>query len=678
MNDGDPRSYCHAFVTGTDTGVGKTVVSAALCRGLALLGRPVRYWKPIQTGVDEEPSDASFVRSFGESHVSVEPSAWVYGAPRAPDQAATLEGREPPEFPALVTWTRDLLQKGVSRDWVIEGAGGLLVPLDDGRNTWRDLLASVPLAPLVVARTTLGTLNHTCLTVEVLENNGTPPAAVILCGDEHPDNLASLRRMMPHVCFLSFPRLKSFRAGGDLDHVCRTLAEEVLECVGRGRFTVGGSGGDWQELDRRHTWHPFTQHALEKERLPVVAARGCYLHLADGRRLFDGIGSWWTNTLGHGRGEFAEILASQQRRLDHVLFAGMCHEPAARLAAKLADMLGGSLTRVFFSDNGSTSVEVALKMVRQFWVNRGEPQRTRLVAFRGSYHGDTFGAMSVGAESGFFEPFRPMLFGVLWVDVPTVHRSRHCPEGEASFDACARKLEDLLEGAGDTVAGVIVEPLVQGATGMLVHSEAWLKHVERLCRERALPLIFDEVFTGLGRLGRRFAFERAGVTPDIVCLSKALTGGLLPMGVTVATEAIFEAFLSSRKERALLHGHSYTANPILCRVALEALSILEREELDVRAATMEGQYRRWLNDEAVADVVRNPRCIGSILAFEVRSSEEGYFGEAGKGIADVALERGLFIRPLGNTVYLAPPLTATESEIGDALSVLKEGLLKAR
>ncbi len=468
MSHRDKNRRCHIFVTGTDTGVGKTVVSGAICRGLTLLGRPVRYWKPIQTGADEDPGDTPFVQSLGGPRVSAEPSAWIYGAPRAPDQAASLEGRKPPEPAALVARTRELLQTGSSHDWVIEGAGGLLVPLDHGRSTWRDLLLSVSLAPLVVSRTTLGTLNHTCLTVEALENNGTPPAAVVLCGDEHSDNLASLKRMLPHVCFLSFPLLASFRAGRKLDRVCRALAEAVLQCVERRQDAETGAGDDWQALDRRHAWHPFTQHALEEERLPIVAARGCHLQLADGRRVFDGIGSWWTNTLGHGRPEFAAVLAGQQRRLDHVVFAGTCHDPAARLAAKLADMLRDRLTRVFFSDNGSTSVEVALKMVRQSWVNRGEPQRTRVVAFRGSYHGDTFGAMSVGGESGFFEPFRPMLFGVSWADVPTSHRSRFCPEGGESFDACARRFEDLLEDARDTVAGVIVEPLVQGAAGTMM------------------------------------------------------------------------------------------------------------------------------------------------------------------------------------------------------------------
>ncbi len=667
MSTRTQRRACHIFVTGTDTGVGKTVVSGALCEGLARLGHEVRYWKPVQTGTDEEPADALFVGELGCRRVSVVPTEWTYGPPRAPDQAAALEGRQPPPLEAVVAKLAELQEIAAGEHLVVEGAGGLLVPLDAGGSTWRDLLSVTSLAPLVVARTGLGTLNHTCLTVEALDSIGRPPLAVVLCGTEHVDNVESLRRMIPQVRLLQFPRLASLPRHPQWRDACRRLARSVLEAAG------ASPRNDWVALDRKHAWHPFTQHATEEEPLAIVAARGCYLYANDGRRLFDGIGSWWTNTVGHGRPEITTAMARQHRKLDHVLYAGVCHEPASRLAAQLIELLGDPFRRVFFSDNGSTAVEVALKMVRQYWVNRGQPERTRMVAFRGSYHGDTFGAMSVGAESGFFQPFRPMLFDVVWADVPTVHVSRYCPRGADSFDERADGLHRVLREHRDTVAGVIVEPLVQGAAGMLVHAEAWLKLVEQLCREYGIPLIFDEVFTGFGRVGERFAFQRAQVVPDILCLSKALTGGALPMGATVATETLFEAFLERSKERALLHGHSYTANPVACQVARRALEILVTEGLDERARAMEVRYRKWLSAQS-GEAIRSPRALGSILAFELPSTEEGYFAEAGRSLAEYARDNGLYLRPLGSTVYLAPPLTATATELDDALAALERSL----
>ncbi len=661
------------FVTGTGTGVGKTIVSAALCHGLLELQRSIRYWKPIQTGIDTEPADAATVSKMTGARVPVERSAWIYGPPRAPDQAASIENRDPPSIVRLTDLWQSLQRRHRQSDWVVEGAGGLLVPLDDQGSTWRDFVTVSSCTPLVVARTDLGTLNHTCLSVEALENCGCPPCAVVLCGARHEDNLASLRRMLPNVRFLEFPFLEQLELHESWSEASSRLASQVLDATIHSGRSEDSTAGDWLAADRAHAWHPFTQHATENDPLPVVSAQGSHLITADGGRLIDGIGSWWTNTIGHGRPEITRALASQHRQLDHVLFAGVCHPPAARLAKKMIELTGDHFSRVFFSDNGSTSVEVALKMARQYWVNRREPERTRMVAFRGSYHGDTFGAMAVGAESGFFAPFGPMLFDVLWADLPTSHHCRYCPDGEASFDQRLTALADLLSEHSATIAGVILEPLVQGAAGMLMHSDRWLQSVASLCRQQSIPLIFDEVFTGFGRLGSRFAFQRAGVLPDIICLSKAITGGTMPLAVTVATDEIFAAFLSNSKGDALLHGHSYTANPLACNVALQALEILQRERLEQRAQAMERRYRAWLERDELA-AVRQPRTMGSVLAFELPTPSDGYFTGEGRSFAEAAESRGLYVRPLGNTVYLAPSLAISDSELETVLEALTQSL----
>src|SRR5277367_4364013 len=324
-------------------------------------------------------------------------------------------------------------------------------------------------------------------------------------------------------------------------------------------------------------WHPFTQEALDPPPIRITKAEGVYLYTDDGRKLIDGISSWWVNLHGHGHPAIVSAIAEQAAKVDHVLLAGFTHDAVENLRKGLRKILPGTLEHIFFSDDGSTAVEVALKMAVQYWENVGRPEKRKLVALEHAYHGDTAGAMSVGADSDFVAAFQELRFPV-W-RVPSAHCFR-CPVGKrrATCDIdCTGPLARLLEERHDEIAAVIVEPLLQGAGGMIVHPVEFLQRVRRLCAQYNVLLIADEVLTGFGRCGKMFACELAGIAPDIVCLSKGLTGGVLPMGATVCTSAIHDAFRSKDRARTFYHGHSYTGNPLAAAAGIASLGIFERE-----------------------------------------------------------------------------------------------------
>jgi adenosylmethionine-8-amino-7-oxononanoate aminotransferase len=646
------------FVTGTGTGIGKSVVSAVLVRGFAQLGMKPRYWKPVQTGASPEDGDAAFVRRVAGDVVE-DAGCLYYPLAASPDQAARAASRPAPSLTALLAALPD------GNPVIVEGAGGLLVPLNDAGETWADL----PWPVVVVASTELGTINHTSLTLRELERRGRHVLAVVLSGKAHPENLRSLQRQHPGVPFHWLPPVDAQVPGSA--PLARAILEQLEAASGDGRVTTAPPPSElpWLEADRLHVWHPYTQHKTAPTPLPVERAHGAHLTLAGGERLIDGTSSWWVNTIGHGRPEIGAAIARQQAKLDHVIFAGVTHEPAARLAFELARLAGAGLSRVFYSDNGSTAVEVALKIVYQSWVNRGEPERTRFLAFRGSYHGDTFGTMAIGAAAGFHGVFKPFLFEVEHALPVTSHRSSVCPDGPAALDERLAQLERTI--ASQSLAGVVVEPLVQGAGGMLMQPEEFLRGVARICRRHALPLVLDEVMTGFGRTGAAFAFQRAGIEPDLICVAKGLTGGNLPLAATLARESFFAAFASDDRSRALLHGHSYTANPIACAAALASLDILEREQLSQRALDLERRYRGFIEAHAARLGLVAPRALGGILAFELPGTGDGdYFHPRATELAPRARAAGLFVRPLGNTVYLMPPLTIDDATLAAALDAL--------
>jgi adenosylmethionine-8-amino-7-oxononanoate aminotransferase len=409
-------------------------------------------------------------------------------------------------------------------------------------------------------------------------------------------------------------------------------------------------------------WHPYTQAKTAPPPLPIVRGEGVYLHTSDGRRLLDGISSWWVNIHGHSHPKLNAALAAQAGKLEHVVFAGTTHEPAVALSERLVELMPEGLNRIFYSDNGSTAVEVALKMAWQFWRNRGEPQRSEFIALDHAYHGDTFGAMSASGGA-FTQPFEELLFSVHRVHSAYCYR---CPLGlkrESCAIDCLGDLERKLEAHSGKVAAVIVEPMLQAAGGMIVWPPEFLSGVRRLCDRFGTLLIADEVLTGFGRTGRMFACEHASVRPDLMCLSKGLTGGYLPLAATAATEEIYEAFIDDDRAKAFLHGHSYTANPLGCAVALASLRLFRDEGTLNRVKALEGQFRKRL--EAVRKIpgVDDVRGIGGVAIMELESEDSSYFNAIGPRLYGAFLEHGLLLRPLGNILYFMPPYVITEQEV---------------
>ena len=410
-----------------------------------------------------------------------------------------------------------------------------------------------------------------------------------------------------------------------------------------------GSAPSWHP----HLWHPTTQVATARIPERVVRGEGSELITAAGARLIDAISSWWVTLHGHGEPAIAEAIAAQARSLEQVIFANFSHLPAEALATRLCARSG--LDRVFFSDNGSTAVEVALKAAWQWWRNQGS-ERRRLIAFEGAYHGDTFGAMALGGRSLFSAPFEPLLFEVARAPWPSTHW------GDDGVEARERDALEALEALLEVpTAAVILEPLVQGASGMCMVREGFLREVERRVRQAGALLIADEVLTGFGRTGRLFASRRAGIRPDLMALSKGLTGGFLPMGVTLASETVFQGFVGTDPTLTLFHGHSFTANPLGCAAALASLDLLE--QAPERHEGMEARHRPLLEGLARHPRVRAPRLLGGIAAFDLAVESPGYLNPAGRRLQDLVWQQGVFLRPLGQVIYLLPPLGIRDDQL---------------
>jgi len=406
----------------------------------------------------------------------------------------------------------------------------------------------------------------------------------------------------------------------------------------------------------------------------VVKAEGAYLHTADGRKIIDAISSWWVNLHGHANPRIAAAIAQQSRKLEHVILAGFTHDAAEELAERLRKWVPGGLNHMFFSDDGSTSVEVALKMAMQYFQNIGRAEKTEIVALAHGYHGDTAGAMSVSDESPFTEPFRSMRYPVHRVHSAYCYR---CPVGlkrESCHIECAQQLEKLLEERGDRIAAVIVEPLLQGAGGMIVHPLEFLQKVRAACSKYDVLLIADEVLTGFGRTGKMFACSLANVEPDLMCVSKGITGGFMTMGVTLCTDRVEAAFRSENRLHTFYHGHSYTGNALACAAANENLRIFDDEPVFDRIHTIARIHGERLAQLRARHQVGDTRQIGTMGALELRVDDPGYLSSLRPKLYGFFLERGVLSRPLGNVVYVLPPYVIEPQELHRVYDVIEEAI----
>ncbi|CAB3682802.1 adenosylmethionine--8-amino-7-oxononanoate transaminase [Achromobacter aegrifaciens] len=417
---------------------------------------------------------------------------------------------------------------------------------------------------------------------------------------------------------------------------------------------------DWLAQGQPHIWLPYAQMKTATPPLPVVRSHGSRLELADGRSLIDGVASWWTACHGYNHPHIAQAVRAQLDAMPHVMFGGLTHEPALTLARRLAGMLGPGLDRVFYTDSGSVAVEVAMKMALQFWLNQGERGRSRFLAFRGGYHGDTFGTMAVcDPDEGMHSLYRGMLAEHDIVDLP---------RGEAELVA----LEAHLESHGSRLAGILVEPLVQGAGGMLLHDPEVLRRLRRLADRHGLLLIFDEIFTGFGRTGSMFAFEQAGIRPDIVTLSKALTGGTLPLAATVASSRVFEAFWSDDPSHALMHGPTFMGNALACAAANASLDLFETEPRLAQAQAISASLTAGLEPCRELPWVRDVRVLGAIGVVELDGIADR------EGLKRRLVEAGVWVRPFGNVVYLTPALTIADGELASLMRAVVDVLRRQR
>jgi adenosylmethionine-8-amino-7-oxononanoate aminotransferase len=410
-------------------------------------------------------------------------------------------------------------------------------------------------------------------------------------------------------------------------------------------------------------WHPFTQHAVAPQSIEIERAEGAYLYTKSGRAILDAISSWWVNTHGHGHPHIARAIRDQAAKLEQVIFAGFTHAPAETLAKKLLALAPKGLAHAFFSDSGSTAVEVAIKMAVGCWHHRGKP-RHRIIAMEHGYHGDLFGAMPVGHRGVFNAPYEPMLFDVDYVPFPARGAEHRTIEA----------LQTLLRTGADSIAAMIVEPLVLGAGGMKMYRPDILSEIAAWCRHYGVLLIADEVMTGFGRTGTMFACEQAGIAPDLMCLSKGITGGFLPMGVTLATAEIYDVFYSTDRNRTFFHSSSYTGNAIACAAAVANLEIWEREPVRGRIQEIASYHDNALAPFRGRREIADVRQTGSIAAIELRVPDAGYLAALGPKLNAFYLDRDVLLRALGNVVYVLPPYCVRAAELNKVYDAIDESL----
>lgn len=447
----------------------------------------------------------------------------------------------------------------------------------------------------------------------------------------------------------------------------------------------GGMEKTLVERDKQVIWHPYTAQKYAPDPIPIVKGEGVYLFDSEGRTYIDAISSWWVNIHGHAHPYIAEKIYAQAKTLEQVIFAGFTHEPAVQLAERLLTILPGDLSKVFYSDNGSTAVEVAIKMALQYWWNGGgghesrvgsaESGRDKIVALSNSYHGDTFGAMSVSDRGVFTLAFHDKLFDVIFIDPSNLH------EVAAALES-GNQQHSQLKIPVDEIACFIYEPLLQGAGGMRMYSAESLNLLLRALKRSGVICIADEVLTGFGRTGRLFASEYLEAKADIVCLSKGLTGGTMAFGVTACSKQIHDAFISDDRFKTFFHGHSYTANPLACTAALASLDLLQGEDCikgirrinEMHLSFMD--HLKTIATEGNPNTIKNIRVLGTILAFEIVTGKDEYLNNVGQAITRKALAEGVFLRPLGNTLYIMPPYCITQPQLQQVYEVILKILKK--
>lgn len=661
------------FITGTDTHVGKTIATYVLGRALQNQGIDVGVMKPVQCAGD----DAAFLKlklNIKDPLLKINP---YFAKEALSPHLAFRRAKKLISIPKILTAYEHLKQS--HEVMLVEGAGGLLVPIKKDYLV-ADLIREMELDVIVVSRLGLGTINHTLLTIKQAQDYGLNVRGVIFVecqksvkGLVEKTNPDAIKEFSKVPILGTIPYIKNItQAANVLDYVDLNLKPLFDEPLSQRTKTL-------QKHDKEYLWHPFTQMQdwLKDEPLVIDRARGSYLIDTDGRRYIDGVSSLWVNVHGHGQKDIDRRIKKQVNRLSHSTLLGLSNTPAIELGKRLVEVAPKGLTKVFYSDNGSTSVEIAIKIAYQYWQNKGRVKKRKIAHLSNSYHGDTLGSVSVGGINLFHKVYRDLIFETLQVDLPT-----HIGSSQKDYDKALDKFECVLKEEKESIAALIVEPIVQGAAGMLMWPKGVLKRFKELCCEHDVLLIADEVATGFGRTGKMFACEHENVVPDILCVAKGLTGGYLPLAATLVQQRIYDGFLFDYKDqKTFFHGHTYTGNPLCCAAAIANLEVFKKQHVlkktQPKIKHLSKGLQLFYNLSSVGDIRQRGMMVGIELVKD-KKSLEGFPWEdkVGVRVCREARESGVILRPLGNVIVLMPPLSITKKEIDKLLEVTYQAIQK--
>lgn len=666
------------FITATGTDVGKTYVSALILKKLIEDGEKAIYYKAALSGAKEDKDskliaeDASYV--FEKSGIELEPNdyvSYIYKHAYSPHLAAQIENR-PLELSKVYSDYKKLQEQ---YDYIVaEGSGGLVCPLrldDQNQIMLTDVIKKLGLDIIIVSQSGLGSINSTILTINYAKSQNIDVKGIVLNNYDkenpiHRDNKIQLEKLS---------------------------GIEVLALVGENEDNISIEidklkslfSPDYIEKDRAHIWHPCSQMKDYEEFPPILIekGKGMYLYDHEGKAYADVVSSWWCNLLGHSNQRINNAVKNQLDKLEHVIFANFTHKPAIELCERLSKVLPKGISKFFFTDNGSSAIEAAMKMSFQYHYQTNNIQKTKFMAMSEAYHGETLGALSTGGVDIYSKMYKPLLLDVNRIESPDCYRCKYEKSRENCNVECFEHAQKIFELHGKETAAILVEPLLQGAAGMKMYPPLYLKKLRKLCDDYNVHLIADEIATGYGRTGKMFACDHAQISPDIICLSKGLTGGYMPMAIAVTTDKIYNAFYADYNEgKAFMHSHTYSGNPLACSAAIEVLKILEEDNIIEKASEKAVYFNKLIREMLINHKnIGEIRTIGLINAIELvedKSLKKGFDSKlrVGYQIYKNALKKGLILRPLGDVLYFNPPLIIEYEDMLKAVLICKESILE--
>jgi adenosylmethionine-8-amino-7-oxononanoate aminotransferase len=668
------------FITSTDTGVGKTIIASAIGMGLKDKNIDIGVMKPVQTG---SKADSEFLKKItGVKDPDFLINPYFAKKPLAPVVAFKLE-RKNIDIERIKEAFKKLSSK--HQFMIVEGIGGILVPIKENY-TVLDLIVDLDLPIIIVSRPGLGAINHTLLTIKAARNYAVEVIGVVF---NNFQKRGICEKTNPSV----ISRLGDVPILGEIQHINKIDKKGIIQISGKLDLEGVLNGAPLkptqktklEKLDKLYVWHPFTQMKdwhLENE-LIIEEAKGNYLKATDGRWYLDGVSSLWINVHGHRKRRIDDGIRNQLNKVAHSTLLGLGNAPSIELAKRLVEIAPKGLNKVFYSDNGSTAVEIGLKIAFQYWQQKSNTTRrkTKFISFNNAYHGDTIGAVSIGGIDLFHEIYKPLLFNSYKADYPYCYRCKLNEKYPSCKLACAHKLKKILKSHHNEIGALIIEPLVQAAGGIIVSPPGFLKEVRKLCSRYDVLMIADEVATGFGRTGEMFACEHEEVSPDIMTVAKSITGGYLPLAATLVTNEIYNAFLADySQKKTFFHGHTYTGNPLACAAAIANLEILKKEKvlegLKPKIEFLKNELKKFNDLEHVGDIRQKGFMVGiELVKNKITKEEFGWEEKIGIRVIKEARKHGIIMRPLGNVIVLMPPLSITIAELKFLLDVIYESVI---